>query len=130
MNGGKHILVVDREPEWRNFVTEVLNRAGFVVSPHPDVASTLLEISRRVSDLVLADASLDELIDKLAVDFADIRFLVFSASPSVAEAIKSFRRGALDYESKSFDPGLILNAVNTALGKPANRPFVLVDTVH
>lgn len=119
MNKVRRILVVDRDPEWRDFVAKILHGAGYVVSPHHDVASTLAEISDRVFDLVLTDASLEELINRLAIDFTDLGFLVFSASPSVGEAIRVFRRGALDYESKSFDPALILTAVKAAIEKPS-----------
>lgn len=117
MKSGERILVADREPEWRNFVTRVLHEAGYAVSPHQDAASTVAEISQRVSDLVVTDASLDDLIHRLAADFVDVRFLVFSAAPSVSEAIRVFRRGALDYESKSFDQDLILGVVRAALEK-------------
>ena len=123
MDERKHILVVDREPEWRGFAARVLLEAGYVVSMHHDVATSLSEISQRASDLVLADASLDNLLNGLAKDHPDVRFVVFTASPSVVEALAAYRRGALDYESKSFDPLLILAAVKNALQKrPVRMP--------
>lgn len=121
MNTGERILVIDREPEWRDFVTEVLCRAGYTVSAYRDLPPTLSESLQQAADLLLTDASLHDLINMLATQYTDVRFIVFTTSPSVGEAIAVYRRGALDYESKSFEPGHLLAAVEEALGKPPAR---------
>lgn len=123
MNNGDRILVIDREPEWRAFVAEVLRKAGYAVSAHRDVSSALAEILQQTTDLLLTDATLQELINKLATEYTAVPFIVFTTSPSVGEAITVYRRGALDYESKSFDPGFVLAVVREALGKdPVQSP--------
>lgn len=121
MKTTKHIIIAEREPKWRNFLTQVLQDAGYAVSAYQDAVSSVAGLRQRPSDLVLIDASLQEPIHRLASDLTGVRFLVFSAAPSVSEAIGAFRRGALDYESKVFDRDLVLRVVQTALEKPLGR---------
>lgn len=124
----EYILVVDREPEWREFVAEQLRDAGYSVSIQLDTASTFREVERRFPDLILADASLSDLVDRLAIDYRSLRFIVFTVSPSVQEALRAFRRGALDYEGKAFDTLALLRVVQVALDSaPVCSPRILSD---
>ena len=121
MNLSSRILIVDREPAWRNFVAKVLGEEGYSVFMYEDIDSTLSKIATCDSDLILTDAALNMLINKLARDYPETRFIVFTAAPSVAEALAAFRRGAIDYESKSFDPAMLVGAVRSALRKSPVR---------
>jgi DNA-binding NtrC family response regulator len=127
MNTREQIVVFDREPDWCGFLAQVLRGAGYTVTARCEIPSTFREVPPPTSILVVVDAALKTLIRELATEHADLRFVVFTASPSVSEAIEAYRQGASDYETKAFDSEAILGTIRTALGRqPVRSPrFVL-----
>lgn len=127
MSTSEHIVVFDREPDWCGFLAQVLRGAGYNVTAQCETPATSREIPPPTSSLVVVDAALKALIRELAVEYTDLRFVVFTASPSVSEAIEAYRQGASDYETKAFDPEAILGTIRTALSKqPVRSPRFVV----
>jgi DNA-binding response OmpR family regulator len=111
------ILIVDREPEWRRFIVETLQKHGYTVYLGSDAQTTLREIVDDNFDLIVVDALLLDWLDTPAIQRICHRLLVVTAAPSVPEAVGAFRRGALDYVSKAFDAPSLLSIITLALTK-------------
>ena len=120
--GRIRILVVDREPEWSAFVAKTLRKAGYEVRLEDDVDRVLGMLTGGESDLVLTDASLEAVIDAIAREGRDTRFVVFTTSPSVRQALDAYRHGALDYANKAFDSSTLLSIIRSALKKQPVSP--------
>jgi DNA-binding response OmpR family regulator len=117
VKGQGRILVVDREPEWRRFMVETLQKQGYTVYLGRDAQMTLREIADDNFDLIVVDALLLDWLDTPAIHRMCHRLLVVTAAPSVPEAVRAFRRGALDYVSKAFDASGLLGIIALALTK-------------
>jgi DNA-binding NtrC family response regulator len=117
MDDKSQILVVDHEPEWRAFTKAVLDAEGYAVQDSGDTQSALEIIADDGFDLIIVDALSEILFKSLATGYKRYRLLVFTTAPSVPEAIKVYRYGALDYISKSFDSANLVNDVAIALQK-------------
>ncbi len=126
MKDQDRILVIDREPKWRTFIVRALRKDGYTVHLCGDSQSALREIIDDNFDLIVIDTLLLNWLDTLAAERARHRLLVVTAAPSVPEAILAYRRGALDYVSKTFDAsGLLATVVAVLQKQPVPQQLVL-----
>jgi len=98
------ILVVEDERVIRGEIKRVLAREGHEVAEVDDVLGAR-DVLGSGFDLILTDLRLPGPNgDVLIEDAQDVPVVVMTAHGSVASAVDSMKRGAVDYLSKPFDP--------------------------
>jgi DNA-binding response OmpR family regulator len=115
-------LVIDREPEWREFAGDILGQNKYTVDLLNDFQAASHKIAETNIDLIIVEAPLLDRLKALAATLADYRLLVVTSAPSVEEAINAYRSGALDYVHKAFGEVSFLMAVAAVLQKPPAQP--------
>ena len=68
VNQQGRMLIVDREPMWRAFVVEALQKSGYAVHLASDAQTTLREIRDDNFDLIIIDASLLQWLDAPTIE--------------------------------------------------------------
>jgi DNA-binding response OmpR family regulator len=121
MPNTKRILVVDYEPDWQVFVTQVLRKDGYAVALCHDAQCAFQEIIDDNFDLIIIDALFARLLRTLGLEQVEHRLLVVTAAQSVPEAVSAFRWGALDYVSKAFEVSSLLAIVRDLLQQQRTR---------
>jgi DNA-binding NtrC family response regulator len=116
------ILVIDREPEWREFVGDILRQNEYTVNLFNDLQLASRKIAENNFDLIIVEAPLLGRLKALAATLAAYRLLVVTSGPTVEEAINAYRSGALDYVHKAFGEVSFLMTVATVLQKPPAQP--------
>lgn len=114
MNMSKRVVIIERDPEWRQFVAKVLARAGYDVS----VLTRGMPIDDHPA-LFLVDGSMVEYVNRLVRGRK--QFVIFDNAPTIPNAVSAYRIGALDYVGKTFNPELLLRAVTEAQDKHSVR---------
>ena len=101
------ILIVDDNRDQSQPLAALLRREGHEVDCADSAADALRHVRHRTPDLMLVDVMMPgtsglEVLDALTdePEFADIRFIVFSASDDPAFAAEAKRLGACDYIRK------------------------------
>jgi DNA-binding NtrC family response regulator len=121
MSNKARIFVVAHEPKWKNFVADVLSPKYDVHLCH-DPEFALQEIRDNDFDLIIVDVLVEDLLEALYEEKVRRRLLVVSAHPSVSEAIRAYRLGALDYANKAFgETSLLVMIENILQKKPAQK---------
>lgn len=121
-SSGEIVLVVDNDPEFRVFLRELLERAGFDVNEADDGERALEAASRARPELVLLDVVLPrangyEICRELRDRFGDgigIIFISGERTDSIDRA-SGLLLGADDYVVKPFDPDELLARVRTVM---------------
>ncbi len=114
-------LVVDDELFYREFVVDVLKKAGHEVVPAKDGKEAVNLFSSRVDyDIVLADIvmpGLDGLgvLAKIKKKDESVPVIMLSAHEDQRMVINALRRGAFDYQRKPLSPNELSLAVERAL---------------
>jgi DNA-binding response OmpR family regulator len=101
-----HVLVVDDEPGFCQWLGSSLQRAGYVVSTAGDGSAALALFQQMGIDLVLLDLQLPEM-DGYAVCAAlrrdsAVPIVILSASSRAEDVLHSFQAGADEYIAKPF----------------------------
>jgi two-component system NtrC family response regulator len=114
------ILVVEDEPEQRELIVDILERAGNSLRSAGDVDAALTAISEEVPDLVLCDWRMPgrdggELLSEIRRRGLGCGFIVMTAYGSIAHAVEAVRLGADDYLGKPFEREALLLAVRRVL---------------
>jgi len=120
MNVSKRVVIIERDPEWCQFVTKILSYVGYDV--HILIRGMLIGEQRA---LFLVDGSMAGYIKELARERR--QFIIFDNAPTIPNAISAYRAGALDYMGKTFDPELLLRTVAEAKDKQSWRLKRLFD---
>lgn len=118
---GKLALVVDDDPDLREFVRGILERAGCRVEIAVDGAAALAAIAREIPDVVLLDIRMprisgDEVLDLLARIERHPPVIVMTAAKRARDRALHHRNPY--YLPKPFDPALLIATVETALEAP------------
>ena len=122
---GKHILVVDDEPDIRNLVGEILEDEGYQVSTAEDAESARSSRRHRRPDLVLLDIWMPgtdgiELLKEWSDGAAlDVPVIMMSGHGTVETAVEATRLGAYDFIEKPLSIAKLLVTVNRALESAA-----------
>lgn len=118
MNGT--ILVADDDAAIRTVVSQALTRAGFDVRVTSN-ASTLWQWVAEgqgdavISDVVMPDDNLFELLPRMKKMRPDLPFIVMSAQNTFMTAIRATEKGAYEYLPKPFDLVEMTSLVGRAL---------------
>jgi CheY-like chemotaxis protein len=115
---GKLALVVDDDPDLREFVRVVLERAGCRVETARDGAAALSAIARQAPDVVLLDMRMpkitgDEVLDLLARIERHPPVVVMTSAKNARD--QALRHRNPYYLAKPFDPAMLIATVETAL---------------
>jgi CheY-like chemotaxis protein len=128
------ILIIDDEPDVRDSMRRVLERAGFAVRTADSVAMALDEMRQLVSDVVITDIIMPKVSGVLAVesirrDFPGVRIVAISgggnfgiteykpnAITTTAYLAAAERAGAHFLLTKPFESQDLIRAVESVLG--------------
>ncbi len=116
-----HILVIDEEQKWINFVKNYLGKI-FDVQVATSSESALVALKKNRYDLIIASSHRSDLLQDVREKFPDERFVVVTGQPTTEEAIHMYRLGALDYFPKDFRTEIVTQKVFEAVQKPAKMP--------
>ena len=124
MNEGKHILVVDDEPEMRQAIQEYLCLRGFRVSAVGNGEEMQTSLERDPADLVLLDLSMPgadgiELTRALKSSIG-IGVIIVTAHGASEDRVLGLESGADDYIVKPFNFRELLARVNSVLRRIAS----------
>ncbi|MEM9999351.1 MAG: nitrogen regulation protein NR(I) [Pseudomonadota bacterium] len=114
------ILVADDDAAIRTVVSQALTRAGFDVRATSN-ASTLWQWVAEgqgdavISDVVMPDDNLFELLPRMKKMRPDLPFIVMSAQNTFMTAIRATEKGAYEYLPKPFDLVELTSLVGRAL---------------
>jgi two-component system KDP operon response regulator KdpE len=132
------ILVVEDEPEIRQFVARALDREGFTAFGAASVERGLIEAASRRPDLVILDLGLPDgdgvdLLRQLRT-WSTIPVIVLSARTDEEDKIEALDAGADDYLIKPFSTGELLARIRAHLrrgGAPTQEaPLIEFDDVR
>jgi len=106
------ILIIDDEPNIRTTLSMCLQADDHAVVACGNINDALVEITRRVFDLVFLDVrlGLDNGLDFLPTLRAEspwAQVIVITAFASIESAVEAMKRGATDYLAKPFTPAQI-----------------------
>lgn len=110
VNGQTNILIVDDVPTNLVILSEMIKELGYTPRPVVSVKQAQLAIEKKMPDLILLDISMPDITGfeycsmlKGDVKTRDIPIIFISALDSVADKVKGFQLGAVDYIAKPFE---------------------------
>lgn len=117
------VLVVDDDPDVRDFVREVLERAQYRVKTANDGARALTSLANEVPDVVLLDIRMpglsgDEVLDLLSKIQGHPPVVIMTAATRARGRALAHRNPL--YLAKPFDEATLLATVETALEEPGS----------
>ena len=118
----KEILVIDDNSDIRFLICNILKEQNFEVRSAANYDQALLEINKRLPDLVIIDIKLDK-PDKDGIDLLKhvikknklTPVIMISGHATVQIAVEAIRLGAYEFIEKPFSKEKIVNYVNRAL---------------
>jgi len=125
---GRHVLVIDDEPDIVYMVKVILRSAGCEVSTAGGVKEGAALVDAVEPDLVLLDLRLTdgdgmEVLEAMRASgkIDSIPVIILSAHATPATSEKAMSAGATGYITKPFIAGQLVDAVNAQLGEPQDR---------
>lgn len=116
------ILLIDDEKDIRFAVHEILKENNFFVREADTVEKALLEIKKKLPDLVILDVLLDEknrdgihILKFIKSLDADLPVIMISGHANIQIAVDSIKHGAFEFLEKPFNKDRLLNFLNRAL---------------
>ena len=125
MRGAK-VLVVDDDPDIRELVRELLERAGYTVSQACDGRDGLRVLYETRPDLVLLDVNMPELngwetLARLR-DLSEAPVIMLTARTGELDKVRGLKAGADDYVTKPFGRQELLARVEALLRRRGGNP--------
>lgn len=122
---GRHILVVDDDPDIRGLVRELLDRRGFDVTEAGDGQEALRVLFDQRPDLVVLDVSMPGLdgwktLERIR-ELSDVPVVMLTAKATELEKTRGLRAGADDYVTKPFGRQELLARVEALLRRTGGR---------
>jgi DNA-binding response OmpR family regulator len=122
---GRHILVVDDDPDIRGLVRELLGRRGFTVSEASDGQEALRTFFAKRPDLVVLDVTMPVLDGWRALErireLSDVPVVMLTARATELEKTRGLRAGADDYVTKPFGRQEFLARIEALLRRSGTR---------
>jgi two-component system nitrogen regulation response regulator GlnG len=125
------ILIADDDAAIRTVLTQAMTRRGYAVRVTGE-AGTLAQWVEAgegdvvITDVVLPDANIFEVLPRLRAARPDLPILVMSAQNTLLTAVSAAEHGAFDYLPKPFDlaelAGLVERALATGKEKAREKP--------
>lgn len=115
------VLVVDDDPDLRQYVRDVLELANYRVKTAPSGTRALEELAHEAPDVVLLDMRMpglsgEEVLDLLAKIPGHPPIVIMTAADTARDHALAHRNPY--YLPKPFDPTLLLATIETALEGP------------
>jgi len=125
MRGAK-VLVVDDDPDIRDLVRELLERAGYQVADASNGREGLRVLYEMRPDLVLLDVNMPELdgwatLDRIR-DLSEAPVIMLTARTGELEKVRGLKAGADDYVTKPFGRQELLARVEALLRRRGAAP--------
>jgi DNA-binding response OmpR family regulator len=122
---GRHILVVDDDPDIRGLLRELLGRRGFVVSEASEGQQALRTFFDERPDLVVLDVTMPVLdgwktLERIR-ELSDVPVVMLTAKATEMEKTRGLRAGADDYVTKPFGRQEFLARVEALLRRSGAR---------
>lgn len=115
----KHILIVEDEAGIRNYLSDILEDAGFAVTAAADGLEGALQFQKGGADLILLDIMLPKIDGHALLELirrqSDVSVIFLTAMGTEADQIKGFDLLADDYIVKPSTAALIVKRVEAAL---------------
>ena len=117
---GKHILIVDDEPDIAEVMGDRLKANGFQVQTVESAQACYAAVSERPPDLVLMDIQMPEIsgmeaLVELKATHPEIPVLMVTASTVQAAAKEAEEKGAEGFLLKPYEPGELVSWVRNIL---------------
>lgn len=119
---GINVLVVDDTPANLRLLVELLSKQGYIVRPAVSGTQALTAVREELPDLILLDVKMPgmngyEVCQTLKADerTRDIPVIFITALQGVADKVKAFETGGVDFISKPFLAEEVLSRVKTHL---------------
>ena len=101
------ILIVDDEPEMREFLSRFLTRKGYQVDCASSGEEAWKAIGETVYDLVITDLALQdisgiELLGRVRVADSALPFIIITGVGTIESAVEAIQKGAFHYITKPF----------------------------
>ena len=115
------LLVIDDEPDVRELLRELLERAGYDTHEASDGREGLRELYATPMDLVILDVTMPGLdgwatLERIR-DVSDVPVLMLTARGTELERVRGLKAGADDYVTKPFGPKELLGEVQALLDR-------------
>jgi DNA-binding response OmpR family regulator len=116
------VLIVDDEPSVRDSIRQVLERAGYEVTPTADGAEAALHFRAVPPDLVLLDLNLAresgwEVFERLTTQHPSVPIIILTGMPNQYRTARAAGVGAL--LEKPVEVRVLLETVKAVLAEPA-----------
>jgi len=128
MSDGRHILVVDDEPDLAELVAMNLERAGFEATVAHDGRAALVSAQRRRPDLIILDVMMPELsgtevASRLRSNPATstVPIVMLTAKAEEVDELVGLTVGADDYITKPFSVKVLIARVEAVLRRSSGR---------
>jgi len=123
---GQTIIVADDDLSIRTVLTHALGRQGYRVRATGTAATLWKWVSEGegdavVTDVVMPDENLFDLLPRIRAERPDLPIIVISAQNTLDTAVTATQQGAFEYLPKPFDLNELVGTVKKAL-KAAARP--------
>ncbi|XGC81662.1 response regulator transcription factor [Bdellovibrio bacteriovorus] len=121
-----HVLVVEDEQEIRELMALHLLRQGYKVTECSSAEEALNEVNRNpnfqlfVLDWMLPGMSGVDLVGKIKAKVRDASVLMVTAMAEPQDIVAGLEKGADDYLTKPFNPGVLIARVKALLRRSAN----------
>ncbi len=114
------ILVIDDDVEIREFLNQVLSRAGYQIHQAKDGAALKEAYDKITPDVVLLDYKLPDatgldLLPVIKKEWPESEVIMLTGHATYDVAVEATKRGAFHFQEKPFDPESLLNLVKRAL---------------
>src|SRR3989449_518968 len=114
------LLVIDDEPQLRDFLKEALGEAGYAVEVAEDGERAIETVRRASFDVAICDLKMPgidglETISRIREINPDIQFIILTAHRTLDSAIEGLRIGAFDFLQKPVATRDLLFSVGKAL---------------
>jgi response regulator RpfG family c-di-GMP phosphodiesterase len=116
------VLVVDDEANIRQLVLLILNRKGYAVVAAENGRAALGRLQHEAFDLVITDLQMPEmsgaaLLEECRTAYPETDVIVLTAHGTIQSAVEAMKRGAVDFVTKPFDIGDLVQKVDNCLAR-------------
>jgi len=102
------LLIIDDDLSVRQFLTNMLRRAGYSVKTAPGGAEALQEMAKEPPEVVVTDLMMEgmngmEVLKKVKESWPDTEVVMITAHATTENAVAAMKNGAYDYVTKPFN---------------------------
>jgi two-component system response regulator MprA len=115
-----HILVIEDDPDFQEYLVQILNEQTYVVSTANTGLSGLRTLEKSVPDLVVLDLTLPDITGEsvcasIRKQYPEMPIVILTGKDAVADKVRGLSMGADDYITKPFATAEFLARVKARL---------------